>query len=104
MAGPEYVSEFFIGGAVAIPVPDDERDGGPGGPPLKGAGEYLHYILLLPGRGRFALAWPSSVELLLDYRLSQVDVRGAPIHYRAEGLSMGFAPGGDPEEDAYGVT
>ena len=49
VSGPEDIPELFIGSAVDIPVLDDERDGGPGGLPLKGTGEDFDQILLLPG-------------------------------------------------------
>jgi len=101
---PIHMAEVFIVAAPDVAVPDDEGDGRAGRFPFENPGEDLDLVRLPPGRRARSLSGFAPLQIRLDVRRRQLQKRRAAVDDRPDGRAVGLSPGGDPKEDAGGVT
>jgi len=66
VTGPERIDQIAVIPAAGIFVPNEERDGGAGGPAFKDTGEDFDGVGFLPLRHMTGGAWLAPIEIVLD--------------------------------------
>jgi hypothetical protein len=100
MRGAELGFHFRVGLGAEIFVVHHHHNGCAEGFTLEGAGENLDFVGLVARRDDLRLAGTASVEVGLNVRLVEIELRWAAVEHDANAPPVGFAPGGDAEQMA----
>ena len=100
VGGAELGLHLRVGLGAEIFVVHHHHDGCAEGFALEGAGENLDFVGLVARRDDLRLAGTASVEVGLNVRLVEIELRRAAVEHDADAAPVGFAPGGDAEQMA----
>ena len=92
--------DFGVVVAALVFVKDGERNRGSGGFAFENARKDLDLVLFVAGGGHFALPGAAAVEFRLDFFFGDFEACRAAIQDRADGRTMGFAPGSNAKNFA----
>ncbi len=98
-----HVAHFPVVARTLVAVFDPQCNRGPQRKAVFHAGQDGHLIRLIAFRGQFALARAAPVELGLDFSGFEFQPGGAAIDHGADGRTVRFAEGGDPEKGSEGA-
>ena len=88
----EFCFHFVISLRAGVLVPDKHGERSSEGQSLEYSREYLDLIILVPGRGKFALPRSPSIEVGLYVFLIQGQAGRASVDYDPNSPTMAFSP------------